>query len=107
VQQWSVSFLSWLILSGAVSQGQCRSSRRPCTDNSTREKMCRGAIIPRAQLFITMLRSGPGRTDAPRDRRIAEGNPFHPRNGILTGILSLVTARTAAKPKPAPHIRMK
>jgi hypothetical protein len=38
---------------------------------------------------------------------MAEGISFHFRNGILTGFLSLVTARTAAKPKPAPHIRMK
>jgi hypothetical protein len=45
-------------------------------------------------------------TDWPWDRRIAEGIPLHFRNGVLTGFLSFVSARTAAKPKQAPHIRM-
>jgi hypothetical protein len=63
--------------------------------------MCRNTINCGAQHFAKRLRP---------KRKVAEahcsGIPIRPRGRAVTGFLSLVTTRTAAKLKPAHHIRM-
>lgn len=106
-----------------------RSSNHSCTEqsyNSTRAKMCRKTITmqgltlhhdgatsssSRAGAHSRRLGSPPHR-DASSAHRQRQASSWlrvfrsSSRNGALTGILSLVTVRTDAKHRPAPHIRM-
>jgi hypothetical protein len=91
---------------GPSAASAVRSSNRSCTErpyNATRAKMCRNTIPLRRS---TLREATSAEQTGYKDRSIASVSRSAPGNRAVTAFLSLVTARTAAKQKPAHHIRM-
>lgn len=88
--------MSWLILSGAIfSASTVHCSNRSCTeqlDNATRAKMGIPLVLALYHVAATSGTVPSLRYSVP------------PLNCTVTGFLFLVTAFTAEKQKPAPHL---
>ena len=91
---------------GPSAASAVRSSNRSCTeqpDNATRAKMCRNTIPLRRS---TLREAISAEAIGCKGRPIASVSRSAPGKRAVTAFLSLVTARAAARLKPAHHIRM-